>query len=228
MRYFNTLYLSFPLQGSLPTHTFLLQVRASLFYFDLFTIRLITTIVQKFQSPRKAPLSSLNINQSLPTVRKKVGMFFPFPKITDVHLTGAEEFLILVKARIFGIGGMYARSHCGFLESKDTFGLFMTQLKHRGKLIKLVVEQITDEQHKYADITKSFVPKQYQMDLAIPRCSKQFIGAINALVAGLILGDPLKEAACTAVSIFAFGNDVSRLPNGVEDIRQTEKETKKL
>ena len=82
----------------------------------------------------------------------------------------------------------------------------MTQLKDRVELIKLEVKQATDEQHKLAEVTKSLLPKQYQREVAtLPRW-KRFLGAIAALgtSAGLILGDPLKEAACTAASIFAF------------------------
>ena len=44
----------------------------------------------------------------------KIRVFSPFPKIPDVTLTEAEEFLILAKARLIGTSGMYAQKHCGF------------------------------------------------------------------------------------------------------------------
>ena len=58
-------------------------------------------------------------------------------------------------------------------------------------------------------------------------CSKRFIGAIAALGAGagLILGDPLKEAACTAVSIFNLCDDTSTLSHDVDHILKIQEET---
>ena len=157
----------------------------------------------------------------------KVRVFSPFPKIPDVNLTGAEELLSLAKIRITGIGCMYAQKVCEFQEINETYGLLMTQLKDRVELIKLEVKQATDEQGKLADVIKSFLPKQYQRNVATLPRSKRFIGAIAALAAGagLILGDPLKETACTAVSIFNLCDDTSSLSQDVDQILKTQEET---
>ena len=157
----------------------------------------------------------------------KVRVFSPFPKIPDVNLTGAEELLSLAKIRITGIGGMYVQKVCEFQEINETYGLLMTQLKDRVELIKLEVKQATDEQGKLADVMKSFLPKQYQRNVATLPRSKRFIGTVAALAAGagLILGDPLKEAACTAVSIFNLCDDTSRLSQDVDQILKTQEET---
>ena len=60
----------------------------------------------------------------------------------------------------------------------------------------------------------------------LPR-SKRFIGVTAALGAGagLIQGDPLKEAACTVVSISNLCDNTSRLSKTVAHILQTQKET---
>ena len=103
----------------------------------------------------------------------------------------------------------------------------MTQLKDRVELIKLGVKQATDEQDKIADVMKFFLPKQYQRDVATLLRSKLFIGAIAALGAdaGLSLGDPLKEAACTAVYIFNLCDDTSSLSQDVDQILKKQEET---
>ena len=61
----------------------------------------------------------------------------------------------------------------------------------------------------------------------LPR-SKRFIGALAALAAGagFILGDPLKETACTAVSILNLCDDTSSLSQDVDQILKTQEETK--
>ena len=157
----------------------------------------------------------------------KVRVFSPLPKIPDVNLTGAEELLSLAKIRITGIGGMYVQKVCELQEINETYGLLMTQLKDRVELIKLQVKQATDEQEKPADVMKSFLPKQYQRDVATLPRSKRFIGAMAALAAGagLILGDPLKEAACTVVSIFNLCDDTGSLSQDVDQILKTQEET---
>ena len=89
----------------------------------------------------------------------------------------------------------------------------MTKLKDRVELIKLEVKQATDEQDKLVEVMKSFLPKQYQKDVATLPRSKRFTGAIAVLGAGagLILGDPLKEAACRPVSISNLRDNMSSL-----------------
>ena len=155
----------------------------------------------------------------------KVRVFCPFSKVPDVNLTEAEELLTVAKARLIVIGGIYAQKHCGFHELNDTYGLFLTQLKDRVNLIRLEVKRATDEQNKLADVMKSLHPKQYQKDVATLPRSKRFIDPIGApgAGAGLILGDPLKEAACTALSIFNMCDYTSSLSKDVEDILQTQK-----
>ena len=100
-------------------------------------------------------------------------------------------------------------------------------MNDRVKLIKLEVKQATDEQDKLADVMKSFLPKHYQRDVATLPRSKRFIGAIAALTAGagLILGDLLKQAACTAVSIFNLCDDTNSLSQDVDQILKTQEET---
>ena len=51
---------------------------------------------------------------------------------------------------------MYVQKVCEFQETNETYGLLMTQLKDRVKLIKLEVQQATDEQEKLADVKKFF------------------------------------------------------------------------
>ena len=104
---------------------------------------------------------------------------------------------------------------------KETYGLLMTQLKDRVNLIKLEMNQATDEQEKLPDVMQSFLPKKYQKNVATLPRSRRFIGAIAALGGnGMILGYPLKEAACTAVSISTLSDDTSKLSKDVEDILQ--------
>ena len=103
----------------------------------------------------------------------------------------------------------------------------MTQLNDRVNLIKLEMNQATEEQETLADVMQSFFPKKYQKNVAMLSRSTRFIGAIAVFGAGagLILGDPLKEAACTVVSIFNLSDAISSLYRDVEHILQTQEKT---
>ena len=66
----------------------------------------------------------------------------------------------------------------------EAYGILMTQLEDRVKLIKLEMNQATEEQEKLADVMQSSLPKKYQKNVATLSRSRQFIGAIAALGAG--------------------------------------------
>ena len=133
-------------------------------------------------------------------------MFSPFPKILDFNLTGAEDLLARAKRRMLGIAGMYSQARCDNTMINETYDPLITQLKDRVNLIKLEINHATEEQDKLTDVIQSFLPRKNQKNVATLSQSRRFFGALAALGAGagLILGDPLKEAACTAVSICAM------------------------
>ena len=101
----------------------------------------------------------------------------------------------------------------------------MAQLTNHVNLIRLEVKKPTVQQDELSTVMISFLPKQYQKDVATLSRSKPFMGAI-ALRAGhtLILRDSLKEAACTAVCTFNLCDDTSSLSKDVEDILHTQEE----
>ena len=83
------------------------------------------------------------------------------------------------------------------------------------------------DQNDLSEITKSFLPQMYgTKEPSAPR-TKRFIGAVAACGAGagLILGDPIKDAACTALSIFNMCIDNSQLSRDVEAVMDTQKQT---
>ena len=156
----------------------------------------------------------------------KVRVFSPFPKLTDVNLTGVGKLLARAKIRTFGVAGMPSLARCAYTMINETYVKLLTQLKDRVNLIKLEMNQATEELETLADVMQQFLPKKYQKNMATLPGSRRFIGAVAALGAGagLILGDPLKEAACTAVPIFNLCDDTSSLSKDVEDTIKTQKE----
>ena len=70
------------------------------------------------------------------------------------------RLLLLVKTKKVPIGGVYAQIYSERHEINETFSLKMRGLKDSVNVIKLEVEQATDEPEKLFDEQKPFLLKQ--------------------------------------------------------------------
>ena len=82
-------------------------------------------------------------------------------------------------------------------------------------------------QNGLSEITKSFLPQIHRREEASVKRTRRFIGAVAAIGAGtgLILGDPIKDAACTALSIFNMCKNNSQLSRDIEAAMDTQQQT---
>ena len=105
----------------------------------------------------------------------------------------------------------------------------MTELEDRVSLINLEINQTTEEQEMLADVKQSLLLEKYQKNVATLPRSRRFLGTRVALGVGarLILGDPFKEAACTAALILNLCDDTRSMSKDVEEILKTRKKEKK-
>ena len=186
----------------------------------------------------------LNDNPEVPVIKKgaaflfkyqavtsesesKVCVFSPFPKLPEVNLTEVERLLALVKVQTIAVGGMYAQTSCYWEKINETHSLVVQQLEERANLVKKEMRASVKDQNGLSEITKSFLPQIYRTEeVSAPR-KKRFVGAVAAIGAGagLILGDPIKDAACTALSIFNMCSDNSQLSRDVEAVLDTQQKT---
>ena len=70
------------------------------------------------------------------------------------------------------------------------------------------------------EIATSFLPQQSMLAGNTGNRSPGAIGLIEAVAgaAGLILGDPVKDAACSALSIFSLCSDKTELEAAIENM----------
>ena len=82
------------------------------------------------------------------------------------------------------------------------------------------------DQNGFSEITKSFLPQIHRTEEASIKRTRRFVGAVAAIGAGagLILGDSIKDAACTALSIFNMCNDNSPLSQNIEAAVDTQQQ----
>ena len=160
----------------------------------------------------------------------KVRVFSPFPKIPEVNLTGAEHMLATAIARTIALGSTYATrkgNGCAIEKINETYDLLKQQLENRINMVKQEMSASVKDQNGLSEIAKSFLPQIHRTEEASIKRTIRFIGAVAAIGAGarLILGDPIKDAACTALSIFNMCDDNSQLSRDIETAMDTQQQT---
>ena len=158
----------------------------------------------------------------------KVRVFTPFPKLPHVNLTELELMLPSARGKAELFGSVY-RHHrqCEYTMINETYGLLLDQSAKQIKMIKTELKEAEVEESELKDITRSFLPRRHQQSVPPFERNRRFVGAVAALAAGagLVLGDPVKDAACTALSIFNLCDDESALSKKVGLALQQQKDT---
>ena len=133
----------------------------------------------------------------------KVRVFSTFPQMPTISLTRALAVVEAFKTKPRGIGSMYGNTRCEFTNFNNTYTLLLEQLETRVRFLQLELAAATEEEATLMEVARSFIPPSMKKDSA-PKRQRRAIGAIAAIAAGagMILGEPVKEAACTALSIF--------------------------
>ena len=156
-----------------------------------------------------------------------VGVVSPFPKVPKVNLTGAEQKLASAIARTIALGSTYPTRNgncCAIEKINETYDLLTQQLENRISMVKQEMSASVRDQNGLAEITKPFLPQIHRAEEASIKRTRRFSGAVAAFGAGagLILGDPIKHAACTALSIFNMCNDNNQLSRDIEAAMDTQ------
>ena len=92
----------------------------------------------------------------------KVRVVFPFPKIPEVNLTGAEHMLATPIARTIALGSTYATRNgngCALEKINETYDLLTQQLENRINMVKQEMSASVKDQNGLSEITKSLCHK---------------------------------------------------------------------
>ena len=193
------------------------------------TLRTSTTIL-KLQCLRKFKKERTKYQAVTSESESKVRVFSPFSKIPEVNLTGAEQMLATAIVRTTTLGSTYSNGNgngCAIEKINETYDLLTQQLENRINMVKKEMSASVKDQNGLSEITKSFLPQIHRTEETSVKRTRRFIGAIAAIGAGagLILGDPIKDAECTALSIFNMCRDNSQLSRDIEAALDTQQQT---
>ena len=159
----------------------------------------------------------------------KVRIFSPFPKMPEINLTAAYTIRDF-KNHTTTLGGMVSVKACETNRMEKIFALLFEELETKLQMIESEIHGAATDKNDLLEIAKSFLPKTVNQQHVDGYRSKRAIGLIAAAAgaAGLVLGNPVKEAACSALSIFNLCSDNKALEADVANVMKQQNSIKML
>ena len=149
----------------------------------------------------------------------------PISENPQVKFTGAEHILATTIAHTIALGSTNVQNGigCAIEKVNETYESLTHQLENRINMVKREISASVKAQNGLSEKTKSILSQLHRTGDAFIKQSRRFIGAVAAIGAGagLILGDPIKDDACTTLSIFNMCNDNSQLSPDFEALMDT-------
>ena len=157
-----------------------------------------------------------------PESESKVRVFSPFPKIPDINLTNAYTIL-QQRGHSDTLADMQSVKMCNTADMEQLYDSLFNRLSEKLKLLETKIHAAETDQQNLVTMASSFLPPSVHPH-GVPSRGKRAIGLIAAAAgaAGLALGAPVKEAACSALSIFNLCTDTTDLENDIDRVLATQ------
>ena len=149
----------------------------------------------------------------------KVRVFSPFPRLPEINLTEAHS-LVAHKGHSDTMAAMNTVKKCQTAASGDAYELLFNRIDEQLTILDKEIAEADKDRNRLVEIATSFLPQQSMLAGERNNRSRRAIGLIAAAAgaAGLILGDPVKDAACSALSIFSLCSDNTEIEADVENM----------
>ena len=149
----------------------------------------------------------------------KVRVFSPFPRLPEINLAEAYS-LVAHRGHSDTLVGMNTVKRCQTAASEDAYDLLFNRIDEQLTILTKEIAEDEADRTRLVEIATSILPQQSMLAGNTGSRSPGAIGLIAAAAgaAGLILGDPVKDAACSALSIFSFCSDSTELEADVENM----------
>ena len=147
----------------------------------------------------------------------KVRVFSPFPRLPEINLTEAFP-LVAHKGHSDTMAGMITVKRCQTAASEEAYELLFNRIDEQLTILDKEIAESKADRIRLVEIATSFLPQQSMLAGNTGSRSPRAIGLIAAAAgaAGLILWDPVKDAACSALSIFSLCPDNTEIEPNVE------------
>ena len=149
----------------------------------------------------------------------KVRVFSPIPRLPEIFLTEAFS-LVAHRGHSDTMAAMNTVKRCQTAVSEEAYELLVNRIDEQLTVLDKEIAGADKDRNRLVEIATSFLPQQSMLAGERNNRSPRAIGLIAAAAgaAGLILGDPVKDAACSALSISSLCSDKTDLEADVENM----------
>ena len=149
----------------------------------------------------------------------KVRVFSPFPTLPEINLTEAYS-LVAHRGHSDRMAGMNTVKRGQTAASEEAYELLFNRIDEQLTILDKEIAEAKADRNRLVEIAASFLPQQSMLAGNTGSRSRRAIGLIAAAAsaAGLILGVPVKDAACSALSILSLCSDNTELQADVENL----------
>ena len=146
-------------------------------------------------------------------------MFSPFPRLPEINLTEAYSS-VAYRGHSDTLAGMNTVKNCQTAASEIVYELLFNRMDDQLKILEKERAEAKADRNRLVEIATSFLSQQSMPAGNTGSRSPKAIGLIAAAAgaAGLILEDPVKDAASSALSIFSLCSDKTELEADVENM----------
>ena len=165
----------------------------------------------------------------------QVPLFSPFPTLPDVNIDSVRVFVLESNHKLSHIQHLVTRAGC----NNNTFNVshipVLQQMESMYNHLMTENNEAQSELYILSAIAESFFPPTSSPGTSRQRRStaeekpyntrRRIIGAVAALAAGtgFILGEPIKDAACNALSIFNLCDSTEELERELDKVTKQKK-----
>ena len=168
-------------------------------------------------------------------IESQIRLFFPFPTLPDVNIDGVHANIFESNQKLSRMQYHVEQAGCNNITFNECHIPVLQQMENMHNHLKTEISEAESELNTLSTIAESFFPPVASLGTPRQRRSideeaphnrtRRLIGAVAALAAGtgFILGEPIKDAACNALSIFNLCDSTEDLERELDQVTKQEK-----
>ena len=167
----------------------------------------------------------------------QIRLFSPFLTLPDVIIDGVHAINLESNQKLSRMQYRVAQARCNNKSLNEYHIPVLQQMENMHNQLKTEINEAQSELNTLSAIAESFFPPVASLGTPRQRRSideeephnrtRRLIGAVAALAAGtgFILGEPIKDAACNALSIFILCDSTEDLEREIDQVAKQQKTT---
>ena len=165
----------------------------------------------------------------------QIGLFSPFPTLPDVNIDGVPAIVLKSNQKLSRLQYRVAQAGCNNITFNESHITVLQQMENMHNHLKTEINEAQSELNTLSAVAESFFPPVASLGTLRQRRSiveeephnrtRRLIGAVAALAAGtgFILGEPIKDAACNALSIFNICDSTEKLERELDQVNKQQR-----